>query len=59
MGMLGMWCSEGLVGMEGWGPLPLQTDTTRSIVVIRVKDFQVDKTIKIQLVRPTEVCGKV
>ena len=34
-------------------------DTTRSIVVIWVKIFQTEKTKEIQLVRPTEVCGKL
>ena len=28
-------------------------------MVIQVKKFQTDKTMKIQLVRPAEVCGKV
>ena len=28
-------------------------------MVIRVKIFKTEKTIEIQLVRPTEVCGKV
>ena len=32
---------------------------TRSIVVIWVKIFKTEKTIGIQLVRLTEVCGKV
>ena len=32
---------------------------TRSIVVIWVKIFKTEKTIEIQLVRLTEVCGKV
>ena len=30
-----------------------------SIVVTRVNIFQTETTIEIQLVRPTEVCGKV
>ena len=30
-----------------------------SIVVIRINIFQAEKIIEIQLVRPTEVCGKV
>ena len=30
-----------------------------SIVVIQVKKIQTEKTIEIQLVRPTEVCGKI
>ena len=34
-------------------------DTTRSIVVIRVNILQIETTLEIQLVRPTEVCGKV
>ena len=28
-------------------------------MVIRIKIFKTEKTIEIQLVRPTEVCGKV
>ena len=36
----------------------LTMDTTRSIVVIWVIFFQTVKTIEIQLVRSTEVCGK-
>ena len=35
-----------------------QRDTTPSKVVIRVNIFQTETTIEIQLVRPTEVCGK-
>ena len=35
------------------------SDPTRSIVVKWVKIFKTEKTIEIQLVRPTEVCGKV
>ena len=35
------------------------SDRTRSIVVIWVKIFKAEKTIEIQLVRLTEVCGKV
>ena len=34
-------------------------DITCSIVGIWVKSFQAEKTIEIQQVRPTEVCGKV
>ena len=33
--------------------------TQQEIVVIWVKLFQTETTIKIQVVRPTEVCGKV
>ena len=36
-----------------------ETDLTRSIVVIWVKIFKTEKTIKIHLVRLTGVCGKV
>ena len=34
-------------------------DATRRIVVLRVTIYQTGRTIEIQLVRPTEVCGKV
>ena len=34
------------------------SDPTGSIVVKRVKIFKTEKTIEIQLVRLTEVCGK-
>ena len=37
----------------------LHQDPTCSIVVIWVKIFKTEKTIEIQLVRLTEVCGKV
>ena len=36
-----------------------KSDPTHSIVVILGKIFKTDKTIKIQLVRLAEVCGKV
>ena len=36
-----------------------QSDPTRNIVVKWVKIFKTEKTIEIQLVRLTEVCGKV
>ena len=36
-----------------------ERDTTRSRVVIWVRIFQIEKAIEIQLVRPTEVFGKV
>ena len=36
-----------------------QQYTTSSKVVIWFKIFQAGKTIEIQLVRPTEVCGKI
>ena len=36
-----------------------QSDLTRSIVVKWVKILKTEKTIEIQLVRLTEVCGKV
>ena len=45
-----LWC-RGLVC--------LLFDPTRSIVVKWVKIFKTEKTIEIQLVRLTEVCGKV
>ena len=35
------------------------SDPTHSIVVIWVKIFKIEKTIEMQLVRLTEVCGKV
>ena len=35
------------------------SDPTRSIVVICVKILKTEKTLEIQLVRQTEVCGKV
>ena len=35
------------------------TQQLSSIVVIQVKKFQAEITIEIQLVRPTEVCGKI
>ena len=34
-------------------------EPTRSIVVVQVKIFKTEKTIEIQLIRLTEVCGKV
>ena len=37
----------------------LKSDPTRSIVIIWVKIFKTEKTIEIQLVRLTEVCGQV
>ena len=37
----------------------IQSDPTRSIVVIWVKIFKTEKTIEIHLVRLTEVYGKV
>ena len=36
-----------------------QRDPTRSVMVIRVKIFKTEKAIEIQLVRLTEVWGKV
>ena len=35
----------------------VKRDTTRRILVIRIKIVHVEKTIEIQLVRPTEACG--
>ena len=35
-----------------------ERNTTRSIVDIRVKHFQTEKSIEIQLDRPTKVCAK-
>ena len=42
-----------------WGYKILKSDPTRSIVVIWVKIFKTVKTIEIQLVKLTEVCGEV
>ena len=39
--------------------MPCLSDPTRSIVVKWVKIVKVEKAIEIQLVRLTEVCGKV
>ena len=39
--------------------LGIKSEPTRSIVVNWVKIFKTEKTIEIQIVRPTEVCGKV
>ena len=36
-----------------------KSDPTHSIVVKRVKIFKTEKNAEIQLVRPTEVCGKI
>ena len=38
---------------------PLKGTTTHSTVVIRIKNCNTEKTIEIQIVRPTEVRGKV
>ena len=37
----------------------LLSEPTGSIVLEWVKIFKTEKTIEMQLVRPTEVCGKV
>ena len=46
-----VWC--------GAGQLWFKRDTPHSLVVISVKIFQTETAIEIQLVSPTEVCGKV
>ena len=53
--------SRRLIHIES-GRLPQgesQSDPTHSVVVILFKLFKTEKTIEIQLVRPTGVCGKV
>ena len=46
--------------LNTFSPLqPLPSDPTRSTVVKWVKIFKTEKTIEIQLVRLTEVCGEV
>ena len=62
---MGVWWGSG--GWQGGRPLKstrrqghlLKGHNICSIVVIWVNIFQTEKTIEIQPVRPTEVCGKV